>query len=86
MLQLSYKSFWRSRQLKRTQKGSEDEWTACSHASVNGISSEILYLLDPAQGLFTLEGNTSLRVLASGEKSPGVADPFALHMTLSPHQ
>ena len=29
--------------------------------TVNGISSEILYLLDPAQGLFKPEGNTLRR-------------------------
>jgi len=28
---------------------------------VNGMSSEILYLLDSAQGLFTPQGNTSRR-------------------------
>ena len=50
--------------MKRTQKGSEDEQTGCGHSAVNGMSSEILYLLDPAQGLFTLEGNTSRRVHA----------------------
>ncbi|GAA5504635.1 hypothetical protein Rcae01_00074 [Novipirellula caenicola] len=27
-------------------------------ATVNGISSEILSMLDPAQGLFTPQGNT----------------------------
>jgi len=32
---------------------------------MNGMSSEILYLLDPAQGLFTPEGNTLRR--ATGE-------------------
>ncbi len=31
-------------------------------AAMNGISSEILYRLDPAQGLFMPEGNTSFRV------------------------
>jgi hypothetical protein len=31
--------------------------------TVNGISSEILYLLDPAQGLWMPEGNTSRRVI-----------------------
>jgi hypothetical protein len=29
---------------------------------MNGMSPEILYLLESAQGLFTLEGNTSRRV------------------------
>ena len=29
---------------------------------MNDMSSEILYLLDSAQGLFTLEGNISRRV------------------------
>ena len=32
-------------------------------AAVNGMSSEILYLLDPAQGLCMLEGNTSGRAI-----------------------
>jgi hypothetical protein len=31
--------------------------------TVNGISSEIWYLLDPAQGLWMPEGNTSRRVI-----------------------
>lgn len=31
--------------------------------TVSGISSEILYLLDPAQGLFTPQGNASRRVI-----------------------
>ena len=30
---------------------------------MNGISSEILYLLDSAQGLFTPQGNTSRRAI-----------------------
>jgi len=30
---------------------------------VNGISSEILYLLDSAQGLFMPQGNTSYRAI-----------------------
>ena len=54
----------RSRILKRTQKGSEGEPTGSGLSAVNDMSSEILYLLDPAQGLFTLEGNISGRVLA----------------------
>ena len=53
--------YLRSRILKRTQKGSEDESTVGGPAAVNGMSSEILYLLDPAQGLCMLEGNTSRR-------------------------
>ena len=61
MLQLSYKALCRSRQLKRTQKGSEGEPTAGGLAAVNGMSPEMLYLLDPAQGLCMLEGNTSRR-------------------------
>ena len=52
-------------------------------AAVNGISPEILYLLDPAQGLFMLEGNIARGVLASRERSPGVAGPFALHIVSS---
>ena len=51
-----------SRILKRTQKGCEDEPTGCGHSAVNGMSSENLYLLDAAQGLCMLEGNTSRRV------------------------
>ena len=43
--------------------------------------SEILYLLDSAQGLFTPQGNTSRRVSASCAKSPGVGARFALHIT-----
>lgn len=49
--------------LKRTQKGSEDERIAGGPGTVNGNSSEILYLLDSAQGLFTPQGNTSRRVI-----------------------
>ena len=45
--------------MKRTQKGSEGESTGSGLSAVNDMSSEILYLLDPAQGLFMLEGNTS---------------------------
>ena len=44
------------------------------------MSPEILYLLEPAQGLFMLEGNTAHRALASVEWSPGVARPLALHI------
>ena len=36
-----------------------------------------LYLLDPAQGLFTLEGNISRRALVSCERSPGVTGTSA---------
>lgn len=61
MLQLAYKAVCRSRRLKRTQKGSEGEPTGCGHSAVNGMSPEILYLSDSAQGLFMLEGNTSRR-------------------------
>ncbi len=52
----------RNRILKRTQKGSEDEPTVGGPAAVNGMSSEILYLLDSAQGLCMPEGNTSRHV------------------------
>ena len=83
MLQGVYKGFAGSGILKRTQKGSEGESTGSSLSSMNDMSSEILYLLDPAQGLFTLEGNTSHRALASCEKRPGVARPLALHTMLS---
>ncbi len=44
------------------------------------LSSEILFLLVSAQGLFMLEGNTDRRVTASGERRPGVEGPFALHI------
>ena len=50
---------------------------------MNDMSSEILYLLDPAQGLFTLEGNISRRVLASCEIRTGVARPLALYIMSS---
>ena len=60
----------RSRILKRTQKGSEGEPTGSGLSAVNDMSSEILYLLDPAQGLFMLEGNISRRVLASCQRRP----------------
>ena len=63
MLQDAYKDIVRSRILKRTQKGREDERTACGHAAVNGMSSENLYLLDSAQGLCMPEGNTSRRAI-----------------------
>ena len=43
--------------LKRIQRGSEDERIAGGPAAVNGNSSEILYLLDPAQGLCMPQGN-----------------------------
>jgi len=54
---------FRSRILKRTQKGSEGEPTGCGHSAVNGQSSEMLYLLDPAQGMCMPEGNTPRRVI-----------------------
>ena len=63
MLQRLYKTSGRSQSLKRTQKGSEDEWITGGPVTVNGISSEILYLLDSAQGLFMPQGNTSRRVI-----------------------
>ena len=63
MLQDGYKSLARSVILKRTQKENEDEWIAGGPAAVNGMSSEILYLLDSAQGLFTPEGNTPRRAI-----------------------
>ena len=76
----------RSRILKRTQKGSEGERTACGHAAVNGMSSEILYLLDSAQGLCMLEGNISGRVdgKLSGEtrsRTPARATHFVIKAT-----
>ena len=41
----------RSGSLKRAQKGSEGESTGSGLSAVNDMSSEILYLLDPAQGV-----------------------------------
>jgi hypothetical protein len=76
---------FRSGSLKRTQKGSEGESTESGLSAVNDMSSEILYLLDPAQGLCMLEGNISRRVTASCERRPGVARPLALH-TMSSRQ
>ena len=61
MLQDVYKGFAGSGILKRTQKGSEGESTGSGLSAMNDMSSEILYLLDPAQGLFMLEGNISGR-------------------------
>ena len=73
----------RSGSLKRTQKGSEGESTGSGLSAVNDMSSEILYLLDSAQGLCMLEGNISYRDLASCERRPGDARPLALHMMSS---
>jgi len=78
-LQPAYKATSRSRWLKRKQKGSEDERITGSPVTVNGISSEILYLLDPAQGLCMPQGNTLRSIMASFAKRPGVGAPFALH-------
>ena len=83
MLQGDYKGFAGSGILKRTQKGSEGESTGSGLSAVNDMSSEILYLLDPAQGLCMLEGYTSYCALASGKRRPGVVRPLALHMMLS---
>ena len=63
MLQRLYKTSGRSQSLKRTQKGSEDERIGGGPSTVNGNSSEILYLLDPAQGLCMPQGNTSHRII-----------------------
>ena len=54
--------------LKRTQKENEDEWIAGGPAAVNGMSSEILYLLALsirhwAQGLCMPVGNTPRRAI-----------------------
>lgn len=49
--------------MKRTQKDSEGESTGGGPSAVNDMSSEILYLLDPAQGLCMLEGNISRRII-----------------------
>jgi hypothetical protein len=54
VLQPAYKAIRRSRRLKRTQRGSDGEPTGCGHPAVNGMSPEILYLSDSAQGLFVL--------------------------------
>jgi group II intron reverse transcriptase/maturase len=43
---------------------------------MNGISSEILYLLDPAQGLCIPEGNIDQRDMASDDRRPGVGATF----------
>ena len=48
--------------LKRTQKAREDELTVGRPAALNGCSSEILYLLDSAQGLCIPEGNIGRRL------------------------
>jgi hypothetical protein len=61
VLQDAYKDVIRNRILKRTQKGNEGEPTGRGRLAVNGMSSEMLYLLDPAQGLCMPEGNTSRR-------------------------
>lgn len=50
---------------------------------MNDMISEILYLLDPAQGVCMLEGNISHRDMASCERRPGVARPLALYMMSS---
>ena len=60
---MSIRASARSATLKRKQKGSEDEWITGGPVTMNGNSSEILYLLDPAQGLCMPEGNTSRRVI-----------------------
>ena len=67
--------FLRCRILKRTQKGSEGEPTGCGHSAVNGMSSEILYLLDSAQGLCMLEGNVSGRVDGKLREEPRGRSP-----------
>ncbi len=68
--------YFRSRILKRTQKGSEDESTAGGPAAVNGMSSEILYLLDSAQGLCMLEGNTSRCVIGKQREETRSRSPI----------
>ena len=40
-----------------TERGSEDEWIVGGPAAMNGISPEILYLLDSALGLCMPQGN-----------------------------
>jgi hypothetical protein len=60
--------------LKRTQKGSEGEWTGMVYPAVNGIElRKNGFLLDPAQGLCMLEGNISQRVI--GERSEKTRSP-----------
>ena len=56
--------------LKHTQKGIEEEWTVGDPAAINGSSSEILYLLDPAQGLCIPEGNIVCSVQGKLQKKP----------------
>ncbi len=47
---------------------------------MNGMSSEILYLLDPAQGLCMLEGNTSRRVIGKLREETRSRSPIrAIH-------
>ena len=53
-------------------------------AAMNGCSSEILYLLDPAQGLCMPEGNTSApRYWQAVQRRPGVDGPFAQHIDVN---
>ena len=65
--------------LKRIQRGSEDEWIAGGPAAVNGMSSEILYLLDSAQGLFMPQGNTSRRVIGKLRRGDPESAPHSLY-------
>ena len=56
----------------------------CGHAAVNGMSSEILYLLDSAQGLCMPEGNTSCRVIGKPREETRSRSPIrAKHRLLS---
>ena len=51
MLQGAYQGFSRNLILKRTQKGSEGESIGSRVSAVNDMNSEMLPLLDPADGL-----------------------------------
>ena len=60
------------------------DWDGCP--AVNGIEPRNLcFLLDSAEALGYVEGNTGSRVMASGCWRPGVEGPFALH-TMSARQ
>ena len=52
------------------EKGSEDEAIVGGPATLNGISPEILFLLDSAQGLCLPEGNTLLSVTGEPSEEP----------------
>jgi len=69
--------------LKRTEKGSEGEPTGSGLSAMNDMSSEMLYLLDPAQGLCMLEGNISRRVFGKlQEKTRSRSSARATHRVI----